>query len=89
MVKSVLFCFKCQTCFESSVSFEYFLCERFNMIPVPLFKCVCSHTNVVLCVLCVVCDDGCFVNNVLTHTLVLQWACMLVPTVTVVCINVL
>ena len=43
----------------------------------------------VLCVLCVVCDDGCFVNNVLTHTLVLQWACMCIPTVTVVCINVL
>ena len=28
MVKSVLFCFKCQTCFESSVSFEHFLCVK-------------------------------------------------------------
>ena len=32
MVKSVLFCFNCQTCFESSVSFEYFfVCERFDI----------------------------------------------------------
>ena len=28
MVKSVLFCFRCQMCFESSVSFEYFLCVK-------------------------------------------------------------
>ena len=42
-----------------------------------------------ICVLCVVCDDGCFINNVLTHTFVMQWVCMRVPTVTVVCINVI
>ena len=35
-----------------------------------------------LCVLSVVCVDCCFVYNVLTHALVLQLACVLVPTVT-------
>ena len=59
------------------------------MISVSLFKYVLSHANVVLCVLCVVCVDCCFVYNVLTHAIVLQWACMCVPTVTVVCTNVL
>ena len=34
---SVLFLFKCQTYFESSVSF---VIERFYMIPESLFKCV-------------------------------------------------
>ena len=38
-----------------------------------------SHANVVLCVLCVACIDGCFVYNVLTHALA--------PTVTVLCTN--
>ena len=89
MVKSVLFCFMCQTCFESSVSFKCFLCVKDLIIPVSLFKCVCSHANVVLCVLCVACINGCFVYNVLTHALVLQWACVLVPTVTVLCDNLL
>ena len=42
-----------------------------------------------LCVLCVACVDGCFVENALTHALVLQWACMLVRTATLVCTNVL
>ena len=43
-----------------------------------------------LCVLCVACCiNFCFVYNVLTHALVLQWACVLVPTVTVLCTNVL
>ena len=65
MVKSVLLSFKCQTSFESSVSFEYFLCVKYLMIPVSLFCC--------------------FVYNVL----VLQWACVLVPTVTVLCTDVL
>ena len=59
------------------------------MIPVSLFKCVSSHANVVLCVLCVACINGCFVYIVLTHALVLQWACVLVPTVTILCTNVL
>ena len=51
MVKSVLFCFKCQVCFQSSVLFEYFLSERFNMTPV-----TCLY--IVLCVVCVTCVDG-------------------------------
>ena len=38
MVKSVLFCFKCQSCFESSFHLNFFVCERFNMIPVSLFN---------------------------------------------------
>ena len=42
-----------------------------------------------LCVLCVACVNCCFVYNVLIHALVLQWACVLVPTATVVCTNVL
>ena len=42
-----------------------------------------------LCVLCVACINCCFVYNVLTHALVLQWACVLVPTVTALCTNVL
>ena len=49
------------------------------MIPVSLFKCVWSHANVVLCVACINC---CFVYNVLTHSLVLQWAFVLVLNVT-------
>ena len=46
MVKSILFCFKCQTYFKSSVSFEYFSVQgkRFNMITVPFFKCTQSYT---------------------------------------------
>ena len=56
MVKSVLFCFRCQMCFESSVSFEY-LCKRFDMIPVSLFKCARSHAYVVLSVVCIACAD--------------------------------
>ena len=67
----------------------FFMCKRFNMIPVSFFKCVWSHANVGLCVLCVACVHCCFVSNVLIHALVLQWACVLVPTVTVVCTNVL
>ena len=47
-----------------------------------LKSCQCSA-------LCCACADGSFVYNVLTHTLVLQWACMLVPKVTVVYANVL
>ena len=42
-----------------------------------------------LCVLCVACANCCFVYDVLTHALVLQWACVLVPTVTGLCANVL
>ena len=59
--------------------------ERFNMIPVSLFKCTRSHANV----MCVFCISGCFVYNDITHALVLQWACVCVPTVTVVSTNVL
>ena len=65
------------------------MCERFSMIPVSLFECVRGHANVVLCVLCVACSNCCFVYNVLTHALVLQWVCVLVPTVTDLCANVL
>ena len=32
-------------------------------------------------VLCVACVDGCFVCNVPTHPLVLQWACLLAYTI--------
>ena len=32
-----------------------------------------------LCVLCAACANCCFVYNVLTHALVLQWARVLVP----------
>ena len=40
MVKSVLLCFKCQSCFESSFHLNFFVSERFNMIsPVSLFEC--------------------------------------------------
>ena len=42
-----------------------------------------------LCVLRVASKNCCFVYNVLTHALVLQWACVLVPAVTVLCANVL
>ena len=42
-----------------------------------------------LCVLCVACINCCFAYNVLTHALVLQWACVLVPTVTVLWANIL
>ena len=84
MVKSVLFCFRCQMCFESSVSFEYFLCVK-DLIWI--FKCAWSHAYVVLSVVCVACADGCLVYNIFVHALILQWTCFLVPTVTVVCTN--
>ena len=68
----------------------FFVCERFNMILVSLFKIMCcGNANVVLCVLCVACVNCCFVYNVLTHALVLQWACVLIPIVTVLCANAL
>ena len=62
------------------------------MTPVSLFNYIALKVMpmyVVLCALCVACVDGSFVQNVLTRALVLQWACMLVPTATVVCTNVL
>ena len=40
LVKSVLLCFKCQSCFESLFHLNFFVSERFNMIsPVSLFEC--------------------------------------------------
>ena len=42
-----------------------------------------------LCVLFAASINRCLVYNVLTHAHVLQWACMLVPTVTVLHTNVL
>ena len=43
-------------CFESSVSFEYFLSVKDLMIPVLLFKCVWSHANGAYCRLCGLCQ---------------------------------
>ena len=67
----------------------FFVCEKFNIFPVSLFKCVWSHASEVLCLLCIACINCCLVYNVLTRSLVLQWACVLVPTVTVLWTNVL
>ena len=63
MVKSALFCFMPNVFRKFRLVRIFFVCERFDMIPVSLFECVCSHANVVLCVLCVAYKNYCFVYN--------------------------
>ena len=48
-----------------------FVCERFDMIPVSLFKRAWSHAYVVLSVVCIVCADGCLIYNIFVHALIL------------------
>ena len=53
-------------CFESSVSFEYFLCVK-DLI----WMCLKSCLYVVLSAVCVACADGCLIYNIFVHALTL------------------
>ncbi len=42
------------------------------MISASLFKCVCSHANIVFSAICVACGGSCFVYDVLSREFVLR-----------------
>ena len=89
MVKSVLFCFRCQMSFESSVSFEYFLCVKDLIWPMYrsliVFK---NHAYLVLyCRLCCLCWWLPYIQYICSSTYSVMDMLPCSCTVTVVCTN--
>ena len=52
----------------------FFISKRFGMIPESLFKCSCSHANIMLNVFRVLCCDSCLVVYVVLHAFPIKWA---------------
>ncbi len=63
-----------------------FVLKRPDMISVSLFKCVCSHANIMFSGICVSCGDSCSVYYVSCRASALKGACILVSAVATVCV---